>query len=145
MDKTLLTIEHVRAAMTRPLPGVRAQLRMAPSPRAIHPPEGSSPRQAGVLLLLYPVQSMLHLVLTIRTTTLNHHSGQIALPGGGWEVGDRSFLDTALREAREEFERSLIQRALRQNKMNVSRTASALGISRPTLYDTMRKLGITQE
>jgi 8-oxo-dGTP pyrophosphatase MutT (NUDIX family) len=98
-----LTIQHVRAAMKRPLPGIQAQLAMAPQPRPILPPEGSSPRQAGVLLLLYPIRDSLHLVLTARPSSLNHHGGQISLPGGGWEPGDETLQSTATREAQEEL------------------------------------------
>jgi len=97
------TIEHVRAAMRRPLPGLEAQITMAPRPRPFSPPPGVKPRQAGVLLLLYPVHGVLHLVLTVRTSDLNHHSGQVSLPGGGWEQGDASLQETALREAQEEI------------------------------------------
>jgi 8-oxo-dGTP pyrophosphatase MutT (NUDIX family) len=46
---------------------------------------------------------VLHLVLTVRTSDLNYHSGQISLPGGGWEAGDASLQETALREAHEEI------------------------------------------
>jgi 8-oxo-dGTP pyrophosphatase MutT (NUDIX family) len=100
---TAPTIERVRAAMRGPLPGPRAQVTMAPRPRPLSPPPGVKPRQAGVLLLVYPIHTVLHLVLTLRTSSLNHHSGQISLPGGGWEEGDTSFQETALREAREEI------------------------------------------
>ncbi len=96
------TIEHVRAAMRSPLPGFEAQLTMAPQPRPFSPPPGVQARQAGVLLILYPIQSVLHLVLTVRTSGLNYHSGQVSLPGGAWEEGDTSLQETALREAREE-------------------------------------------
>ncbi|HDQ71531.1 MAG TPA: CoA pyrophosphatase [Chloroflexi bacterium] len=98
-----LTIEDVRAAIDGPLPGVEAQRTMAPSPRQLNLPADAKPRKAGVLLLLYPVAGALHLALTIRTPTLNHHSGQISLPGGGWEVVDASLQETALREAQEEI------------------------------------------
>ena len=101
-DATTLTIDHVRAAMRGPLPGIEAQLSMAPRPRAFRPDPGVEPRQAGVLLLLYPFQDVLHLVLTVRTSELNHHSGQVSMPGGGWEEGDASLQETALREAHEE-------------------------------------------
>jgi len=97
------SIDQIRAAMRRPLPGPRAQITMAPQPRALRPPPGAEPRQAGVLLVLYPVHDTLHMVLTVRTSTLNYHSGQISLPGGGWEEGDGSLLVTALREAQEEI------------------------------------------
>jgi 8-oxo-dGTP pyrophosphatase MutT (NUDIX family) len=76
---------------------------MAPLPRVFAPPDGAEPRQAGVLLLLYPNHDTLHLVLTVRTSSLNHHSGQISLPGGGWEERDASLQETALREAQEEI------------------------------------------
>jgi len=98
-----LTIEHVRAAMRGPLPGFEAQITMSPHPRPFSPPPGVEPRQAGVLLLLYPIHDVLHLVLTVRTSDLDHHSGQVSLPGGGWEEGDASLQETALREAREEI------------------------------------------
>jgi 8-oxo-dGTP pyrophosphatase MutT (NUDIX family) len=97
------SIEHVRAAMRGPLPGLKAQITMAPRPRPFSPPPGVEPRQAGVLLLLYPIHDVLHLVLTVRTPDLNHHSGQVSLPGGGWEAGDASLQETALREAQEEI------------------------------------------
>ena len=97
------TIGRVRAAMQRPLPGIAAQITMAPQPRPFSPLAGVEPRRAGVLLLLYPINGALHLALTVRTSNLNHHSGQVSLPGGGWEKGDASLQETALREAREEI------------------------------------------
>jgi len=98
-----LTIKNVRAAMRSSLSGLQAQITMAPRPRAFSPPSGVEPRQAGVLLLLYPIHGVLHLALTVRTASLNHHSGQISLPGGGWEEEDASLQETALREAQEEI------------------------------------------
>jgi two-component system NtrC family response regulator len=43
-----------------------------------------------------------------------------------------------LRKAREQAERSALQRALMQEPGNLSRAAKLLGVSRPTLYDLMR-------
>jgi 8-oxo-dGTP pyrophosphatase MutT (NUDIX family) len=103
VSSAALTIEHLRAAMRNPLPGIAAQLTMAPQPRPLRPPPGVEPRQAGVLLLCFPIDEVLHLVLTLRTSDLEHHSGQVSLPGGGWENGDASLQETALREAREEI------------------------------------------
>lgn len=58
-------------------------------------------------------------------------------PSGRYEGG-------GLKEAREELERDFIQRALSKNKGNVSQAAADLGISRPTLYELMGKLGINK-
>jgi len=49
-------------------------------------------------------------------------------------------LPLSLRAAREEAERKVIQRALGINNYNMSHTAEALGISRPSLYNLMKKL-----
>lgn len=80
-----------------------AQITMAPYPRPFYPPNGATPRQAGVLLLLYPVGSRLHLVFTVRPAHLDYHAGQVSFPGGGWETGDVSLMETALRETQEEL------------------------------------------
>lgn len=47
-----------------------------------------------------------------------------------------------LKEAREATERKLVVSALVRNQDNITRTAEELGISRPTLYELMEKLGI---
>lgn len=49
-----------------------------------------------------------------------------------------------LKEAREELERDFIQRALLKNKHNLTKAAEELGVSRPTLYEMMEKLGISK-
>jgi two-component system NtrC family response regulator len=50
-----------------------------------------------------------------------------------------------LKEAREAMEKELIQKALARTKDNVTRAAEILGISRPTLYELMEKLGIERK
>ena len=47
-----------------------------------------------------------------------------------------------LREGREAFEREMVQRALNRNGGRVSAAAVELGVSRPTLYELMERLGI---
>jgi 8-oxo-dGTP pyrophosphatase MutT (NUDIX family) len=42
------------------------------------------------------------LLVTVRASTLRHHAGQAAFPGGAADPGDRSPVHTALREATEE-------------------------------------------
>lgn len=98
-----LTIDQVREALQGRLPGLMAQMTMAPRYRQMIPTAGVEPRQAAVLLFLYPVEGTLHLVLTARNKQLAYHSGQVSLPGGGQEAGDRSLAETALREAQEEI------------------------------------------
>jgi two-component system NtrC family response regulator len=50
-----------------------------------------------------------------------------------------------LKEAREAMEKEMILKALTKTKDNVTRAAEALGISRPTLYEMMEKLGIERK
>jgi two-component system NtrC family response regulator len=52
---------------------------------------------------------------------------------------------TTLKEARENVEREMVQRALKRNLGRISSAAAELGISRPTLYELMEKLGISRE
>ena len=47
-----------------------------------------------------------------------------------------------LKEAREALEKDFIERALSKHKGSITHAASELGISRPTLYELMEKLGI---
>lgn len=96
------TIEQIRYALTLDRPGLSGWSRMMPQPRGIMPPPGQQPRQAGVLLLLYPLDGRLHVVLTKRTEDLKTHKGQISLPGGGVEAGEVPAA-AALREAHEEL------------------------------------------
>ena len=99
-------IKEVRRALACPLPGLPAQLRMAPAYRAEElqnrqpPPE---PKQAAVLVLFYPYDGQIAFPLTRRTETVESHKGQISLPGGARE-GDESLQATAQRETCEELE-----------------------------------------
>ena len=87
------------------LPGRDAQMKMASLRRLkdgipLEPPPGA--RQAGVLVLLYPVKEIPYIVLIQRIEYEGVHSGQISFPGGERERQDRTDIDTALREAWEE-------------------------------------------
>lgn len=48
-----------------------------------------------------------------------------------------------LKEAKEEVEKEVIARALQENNRNISKTAKALGISRPTLYELLTRHGLS--
>lgn len=52
---------------------------------------------------------------------------------------------TNLKEAREAVERDMIQKALRKHGNKIAPAATDLGISRPTLYELMDKLGLKRE
>jgi len=49
---------------------------------------------------------------------------------------------TTLKEAREKADREVILRVLKENNFNLTQSAADLGVSRPTLYELMDKLGI---
>lgn len=51
----------------------------------------------------------------------------------------------SLKSAREDLERGMVLDALRRNQGKISHAASELGVSRPTLYELMEKLGIKNE
>jgi 8-oxo-dGTP pyrophosphatase MutT (NUDIX family) len=94
----------LKRALAAPLPGLEAQLRMAP--RFGERPEPRIPRDglrhAAALLLLYPHAGRWHVPLTLRASTLRHHTGQVSLPGGRLDAGE-SVEAAALREAHEEI------------------------------------------
>jgi two-component system NtrC family response regulator len=50
-----------------------------------------------------------------------------------------------LKEARESVEREMIQDALRRHRGKITSAALELGVSRPTLYELMEKLGIPRD
>ncbi len=98
------SLENIRTALQKPLPGLAAQIKLAPEYRVPSlqrtPPDDARP--AGVLILLYPRDGAWHFPLMKRVEDGLVHSGQISLPGGSQEAGE-SLRETALREACEEI------------------------------------------
>lgn len=98
-------VEHLSRRLEKPLPGLNAQLRMAPTPlsdgpnRELEPPPDA--KKSSVLILLFPnKEKELELILTLRSRDIDH-GGQISLPGGRSDENE-SYIETALREAQEE-------------------------------------------
>lgn len=62
------------------------------------------PKPAAVLIPMFRLLDAWHLLFIRRTEHEgDHHSGQVAFPGGGSEPGDADAVATALREAQEEI------------------------------------------
>lgn len=97
--------DQLAERLTQPLPGLPAQLEMAPPIRGrdeeVLRQRSETAQPAGVIVLLYPQDDGIGFVLTLRQKALHHHSGQVSLPGGRLEPGETP-LDTALRECQEE-------------------------------------------
>jgi 8-oxo-dGTP pyrophosphatase MutT (NUDIX family) len=95
----------LRVKLAETLPGIEAQMRFAPAPpragwKAGHFPEDA--RTAAALLLIYPGDDGPAIPLTVRSSGLARHAGQISLPGGASDPGE-TLAETALREAQEEI------------------------------------------
>ena len=61
-----------------------------------------APRQAAVMILLYPEGEQVYTVFIKRNEYPGVHSGQISFPGGMYEDPDRTLERTAIRETAEE-------------------------------------------
>jgi 8-oxo-dGTP pyrophosphatase MutT (NUDIX family) len=93
---------RIRSALQAQLPGLDAQLRLAPRPRVGWDPHQvpDGLRDAAALVLLYPVDDEPHVLLTVRGA-LRHHTGQVSFPGGAVDAGE-TLEHAAVREAVEE-------------------------------------------
>jgi 8-oxo-dGTP pyrophosphatase MutT (NUDIX family) len=66
------------------------------------PQPGAILRPAAALLVMYPRERGWCIPLTVRGSTLRHHTGQVSLPGGRLDRPDETAEEAALREANEE-------------------------------------------
>ena len=82
---------------------MKEQIRQALAAREKKVISDSSLTDSAVLVPLFEKDGRCHIVFTKRTDHLHHHKGQISFPGGGRHPEDRSMLETALRESREEI------------------------------------------
>tara|TARA_B100000287_G_scaffold434181_1_gene497923 strand:- start:854 stop:1477 length:624 start_codon:yes stop_codon:yes gene_type:complete len=97
-------INNLKNRLKQKLPGSTAQNKMrviTKFPLKNYPYNNKS-RPAAVLVLLYPDQSNWYFFLTKRTQNVDHHKGQISLPGGMVEK-DELQAEAAIRETYEEI------------------------------------------
>ena len=97
-----LFIERLSNRLDECLPGRTAQKKMMIKSKRFIPKEDQRGIPAAVLILLYPTDNEWYFFLTKRTKTVEHHKGQISLPGGMVEEGE-SYKNAALRETFEEI------------------------------------------
>lgn len=97
-------IEKLKINCQDNLPGKTAQNMMLAKPRVnvSFPNIAEHAIPSAVLILLYPYKDDIYFILTERTNEVQHHKGQISLPGGSWEKGEQLH-ETALRETEEEI------------------------------------------
>ncbi|CAH0335963.1 putative Nudix hydrolase NudL [Flavobacterium sp. CECT 9288] len=100
-------LEIVPEIINSRLPAFDAHIKMAPLERieSLKKTDASNEihRLASVLMLLYPKNGKVHLVLIVRNSYDGVHSAQVAFPGGKHEKDDLDFSYTALRETYEEI------------------------------------------
>lgn len=97
-------IQNIKNELQKPLPGLIYQAKMAPLIRLNnYNPNPPGARKGGVLLLLYYDTAKLYITLIKRAEDGGVHSGQISFPGGKYEPGDKSLIQTAKRETFEEI------------------------------------------
>ena len=64
---------------------------------------GENLNNSAVLVPLVLNKDHVALLYTLRSNSIERHSGQVSFPGGVIEEGDKSAMDTALRESEEEI------------------------------------------
>lgn len=86
--KTEATLEAVREILSRHSRQVLTDSSLTP---------------AGVTVLVYPKDGEYCVLLNKRSDSVENHKGEISFPGGRRDQGDRTLLETALRETHEEM------------------------------------------
>ncbi|MBU3740692.1 MAG: CoA pyrophosphatase [Candidatus Kapabacteria bacterium] len=99
-------LDIIRTALAGPLPGVRAHAHFVPSDmpdaaKRLQKAPDDARRSAVLVPLLLRDDDDVDVLLTVRTTTLRSHGGQISFPGGRIDQGE-DVTTTALRELDEE-------------------------------------------
>ena len=95
--------EQLKTRLKKPLPGNEAHLitRIKTKSEVTFPNTIETAIPAAVLILLFPFKDEIQFFLTKRTEDVEHHKGQISLPGGIRE-NNETLEKTAVRETKEE-------------------------------------------
>ena len=80
----------------------------------------------------------------IKRAVVLAENNRISLADLGFDEQDGQSESLDLRKAREQVERDIINRALAVHDNNVTHAAEAMGISRPSLYQLVKKLDLTE-
>ncbi len=96
---TAIDPERLKEILDRPA-GASSDFDLNPG---IALPPGRVLRPAGVLVPIWDRGEGAEVILTMRSSRLKHHPGQIAFPGGKVDAGDDGPVGAALREAEEEI------------------------------------------
>lgn len=103
----LLSKQELIHKLSKPLPGIRSHLKMAPQHRAeqlVNYHEGiKHAKKSAVLMLFYNESDESKMIFIRRSNYVGIHAGQIAFPGGRYEDEDKNVQTTALREIHEEI------------------------------------------
>jgi 8-oxo-dGTP pyrophosphatase MutT (NUDIX family) len=97
-------VARLEVRLKLPLPGALAHepIRAVPTGAPLNFEHKLPPKPGSVLILLYEQEGIIRFPLTKRQTYAGAHSDQVSLPGGKTEAGE-TFIETALRETREEI------------------------------------------
>lgn len=97
-------ITQLEITITNYIPGEESQQKMRVNyDQSIELPfSKNNSTAAAVLILLYLEDNEIHFFLTKRSNELEHHKGQVSLPGGTQEENEE-LTHTALRETQEEI------------------------------------------
>ncbi len=97
-------IAQLKIAVGNDIPGERSRRKMQVNYNKSFklPFSKNNSTPAAVLILLYLEDNEIHFFLTKRSNELEHHKGQISLPGGTQEENEK-LTHTALRETQEEI------------------------------------------
>ena len=105
VDKIIALIKE-RVSSNSELPGCKSHKKMAVIPinsiteKAFIPPRDAKP--ASVSIILFQENNQLFFLLTKRTDNVEHHKGQVSLPGGAIDENETAK-NASLRETNEEI------------------------------------------